>query len=136
MTKLKDNVRLKKLNSLQDKVVDIAEEASFNGAFLISMGIGKSFIMFKILSRMLDKGILNKGDEIWIQAEEVKVRKITYMEHELPKFKKLFGKDLKELLNIKIISYNIGPKYLEQCKEGKKDLPKVILQDEISSLSL
>lgn len=133
MSHLTPQERLIKLNKFQEEVIDIVETHDFNGGLLIATGLGKSWILFKILVRALAVKKLKVGDEVWIMAEEVRARRRTLFDKELPEFQKTVGLDLLKSLDIKFYSYNIGPKKYESFLKGDIKAPKMILQDEFEA---
>lgn len=132
MSHLKTKERLILLNKIQEEAVDAVEKNGFIGTIHLPTGLGKSIVLMKCIMRGFTK-IIDKGDEIWILAEEVKARKKTFFEDEIPKFQEIFGHDILDLFNVKFYSYNIAPKYYKEFLEGKRTAPKMILCDEVEA---
>jgi superfamily II DNA or RNA helicase len=126
--------RIEKLNLLQVEAVQALKANDYTGTVLLFTGSGKSFVKQKTIYSALDDKIIEKGDTIWLMAEEVESRKRTFFEQEIPKFKKLYGKSIIEDFNFQFHSYQSGEKLVEKVKSNKISLPKIILCDEIDSV--
>lgn len=74
---------------------------------------------------MYENGILVKGDTIAILAEEVKARKRTFFEQEIPSFNKIFNFDISKMFDLHFYHYTTFAK--------NKIIPKAIACDEVET---
>lgn len=96
--------RIEKLEQIQKSALTKIEQAGFKGLAMLCPGTGKTFLAFKAIYRMLELGLIKKGDKVYFLAE-TNARKITVFEDEAPKFKDIYGLDLVEDFNIIFACY-------------------------------
>lgn len=106
--------RIKKLNELHDRALVEAEKAGFHGTTMLAPGTGKTIFSFRVAYRMLELGLIQKGDTIVYNAETVTREKVLFNEDpdnlgEVHKFKKLYGKDILQDFDFRFHCYQAKP---------------------------
>lgn len=106
--------RIKKLNELHDRALAAAEKHNFHGTAMLAPGTGKTIFSFRVAYRMLELGLMQKGDTIVYNAETVTREKVLFNEDsenlgEVHKFKKLYGKDILRDFDFRFHCYQAKP---------------------------
>ena len=101
------DLRIKKLNSLQNAAVDAWVSAEGNGTVLSSQRTGKTIISFKCIYKALELGWLKLGDKIRYRAE-VRNRKKVIFEEERQACISILGKDPFKDFEISFMTYQAG----------------------------
>lgn len=123
---MKMTERIKKLNEIQSKALDVLEANDFKGIVSLAPGTGKTILSIKSLYRMLELGLIKTGATV-IYLAETNVREKTVYEDEIPKFNKLYDKDVLSDFNLLFGCYQGRPDKLHNDFE-KID---VVILDEL-----
>jgi len=100
--------RIEKLNQLQSKILEKIEENGFKGTVMSCPGSGKTFLSFKYLYRLLELGLIPKNATVVFLAETV-TREKTLLNDEIPKFKKVYDKEVLSDFNFNFHCYQAKP---------------------------
>lgn len=106
--------RIYKLNRLHDRALEAAESLGFNCTLMLCPGTGKTFASFKILYRMLELGLIEKGALVIYNAEVRSREKVLFNEDtenpgEIHKFKAIYGKDILSDFDFRFYCYQSKP---------------------------
>lgn len=116
--------RIEKLNHIQYEAVLSLKESDWIGTVCMATGLGKTFVAFKYLYELKNRGLINKDDEIWFLAETT-TRERTFIE-ESEKFSKVYATESHNFLPFN--DFNIHFYCYQSQPEGN---PKVIIADEV-----
>jgi superfamily II DNA or RNA helicase len=89
---------------VQQAAIQSWVDHNFRSTLFLATGVGKTITSFLCLYKALELGVLPKKARVLILAETT-VRKQTIFEDEIPKFKKLFGKNLEKDFEIIFRTY-------------------------------